>query len=326
VSDAVAPVAESIWQVRIPLPYLLNHVYCYLLYGDDGWTIVDTGLHTEDGERTWQSAWAELGIQPRDIKKLLVTHMHPDHFGMAGWLHIQTGAPVVMSERDRQQAIGTWIERAGRGEVMADFMRANGVPEAIADAIAEAGEATARLTLPAPDHLHTFDRPSIEMGGRQFEIIAAPGHCDGQIMLYDPDDQLMLSADHVLNPITPNIGQWPDGDGAPLERYLASLSAVRDMAVRMALSGHRRIITDWAGRIDELQAHHALRLERMEHVASTGATVFEVAAHIFEFERLTVHELRFATAETLAHLEFLRAQNVLTRELREGVWWYQVTG
>ena len=91
--DGITKIADDIIQVQIPLPYVLNIVNCYLLRGAEGWTLVDTGLNTSAARSQWKSALASLGIEPADIEKIVLTHMHPDHFGMAGWWQRQTETP-----------------------------------------------------------------------------------------------------------------------------------------------------------------------------------------------------------------------------------------
>jgi glyoxylase-like metal-dependent hydrolase (beta-lactamase superfamily II) len=321
-SEIAVRVAEDIYQVRIPLPYLLNHVYCYLLRGDDGWTVVDTGLNHPEAQEIWKSVFTALNIQPSDIRRIVLTHMHPDHFGMAGWFQEISGAPVMISQRDYDAAQIMWIHRGGRDHILAAFFVQCGTRPEDAQIITDATEATAKMTAPYPQRFE-FLEPDTTMtfGGRDFQVIAAPGHCDGQLIFYHEADKLLLSGDHVLMKITPNIGLWPHIDPAPLARYLASLNTLRDLDVQVALPGHKSLITDWRGRIGELLAHHDHRLALMRDAAK-GATVYDVSRAIFDFDRLTVHELRFALAETLAHLEYLRETGVLAREDRSGVWVY----
>lgn len=323
-ATTIVQVAGDIWQVRIPLPYALNHVHCYLLRGPEGWSVVDCGLHWDAALATWEAAFQTLRLHPQHIRQIVLTHMHPDHFGLAGWLQQRSGAPVKMTACDRDAARRTWTHRQGRDQLIASFLRACGAPPATLEAIVLAGEATAAMTDPSPVHIDTLTPgESLHMGGRDWEIIATPGHSDGHAILLDRRDGLALSGDHVLMTITPNIGRWPDAEPAPLARYLHSLAALSPLPIAQALPGHRAIITDWSGRIAELQAHHAQRLAQIQAQAAPGASVFDVARRIFAFERFTPHEMRFAIAETLAHLEHLQAAGGLRRDERAGVWWFR---
>ena len=143
-------------------------------------------------------------------------------------------------------------------------------------------------------------------------------------MLYDADDKLLLCGDHVLMKITPNIGRWPDSDPDPLKHFLESLEALKQLDVRLALPGHRWLIRDWQGRLSELIEHHHERLEHTLDALEGGAeTVYEVAIEVFKIERFTTHEWRFAAAETLAHLERLRAEDKVART-GDSLWRYRV--
>lgn len=320
-------VAEGIYQVRIPLPFALNIVNCYLIdEGDGGWTIVDSGLRRPEGEAAWLAAFDALNISPGQLRRIILTHMHPDHFGMAGWLQQiarEAGAdPAVwMSHTELEAARRTWIEREGRNDSLRTYMRHCGVPDDRFDEIIRTGDVMARGTQPSPTRFEvlTYGQP-ITLGGRDFRVIHAPGHCDGQIIFYAQADRLMLSGDHVLMKITPNIGRWHDTEPNPLPRFLKSLSSLRDLDVALALPGHKTLITDWGGRIDALIEHHGHRLELARQAAEHGATVYEVAHRLFALDRLTIHELRFAVAEALAHLEHLEVEGLLNRAELDGCW------
>lgn len=106
----LTPLAPDIYRLRLPLPFALDHVNCYLIRGDGGWTLLDTGLHTPDGWRHWLAAFAELRIAPNDIEQIVLTHVHPDHYGMAGTLQAWTAnaAPVRMSVATAEAAALIW--------------------------------------------------------------------------------------------------------------------------------------------------------------------------------------------------------------------------
>lgn len=332
---AAVEVAENIYQVQIPLPFLLNIVNCYLLRDDEGWTMVDTGLHRPEGEAAWRAAFDALGIRPRDLKRIFVTHHHPDHYGMAGWLRAwcaEDGGekpPVFMSTREAESVVEVWERReAGYPALTAQLARC-GVPADLNTAIIEGVESTRQMTLPHPPRIDAFTEltPHVWMGGRRWQVILAAGHSDAQTLFYAPEDRLLLSADHVLMKITPNIGQWAHTDPQPLRRFLDSLRGLRDLEVRLALPGHKTLITDWGGRIDELLAHHEHRLGAMRAAVERGAgTIYDAARAVFPFERLTIHEHRFAVAETLAHIDYLLDAGALRRETdAAGVWHHSLT-
>lgn len=317
-NDPFTLVADGVYQVQLPLPFALRIVNCYLLRDGAGWTIVDTGIHTPDGEAAWQAAFAALNIRPRAIQRILMTHVHPDHFGMAGWLQAEIradggDAAVYTSPREIEQARLIW-EKA-TDVAFADYLHRHGMPYDMAQAVDAGLEDTTRMTLPHADRLHPLlPDTDLTIGARTFRVLDAPGHADGQIIFFDAAEGLLLSGDHVMMKITPNIGIWPETDPHPLRRYLASLTTLRALPVRLALPGHKALITDWQGRINELLAHHEERLEQtLLAVRAGNHDAYAVALVIFRHAGFTSHEWRFALAEALAHLDELALRGQISQ-------------
>ncbi len=310
----VTHITNDIVQVQIPLPYRLNIVNCYLLRGSRGWTLLDTGLNTAAARAQWKTAMNALNFTPDHIEKIVLTHMHPDHFGMAGWWQnaADRPTPVYLPEREkRQQQV---FYRRANTALYHQWMLDCGIDQATIDTVENALYSTRDLTQPHPSgHESLREETIVRLGERDFRAIHAPGHSDGQLIFYQEAEKLMLCGDHVLMRITPNIGSWPHTASDPLGRFLASLRELKALDVRLALPGHKWLVTDWRGRIDELIAHHHLRLEHtLEAIGGGAHTVYEIAARIFPIERLTPHEWRFAMAETLAHLNYLRERGHAT--------------
>ncbi|MBE2268210.1 MAG: MBL fold metallo-hydrolase [Anaerolinea sp.] len=321
--DSVTRVADGIFQVQIPLPFALKIVNCYLLEGGDGWTVLDTGLHRPEAEAVWNEAFAALGITPASLTQIVLTHVHPDHYGMAGWFQQWSGAPVYASKREAEGAVRIWVQGGERLPVIYEQMAQVGAPPDVADAVVGGIESTRQMTFPHPTHVEYIAYGAqMRMGGRDFTAIHAPGHSDGLLMFYDPVDKLILSGDHVLMKITPNIGLWTDTEPQPLARFMESLRGLRDMDVRLGLPGHKALITAWGERIDQLLHHHDERLEKCVEavgMGSDGVTAYDVARVLFDFGRLSAHEMRFALVETLAHLDYLVARGMI--EHAEGTAW-----
>ncbi len=311
--SGVSRITEDIVQVQIPLPYALNIVNCYLLRGEPGWTLVDTGLNTPPAQAQWKAALNELDIAPTAIDKIILTHMHPDHFGMAGWWQqqVEPPMPLWLPEAEREQA--AYFYNRQNTERYQQWLLNCGMSRVTIDEVEAALHSTRDSTRPHPvqqDYLAA--NSEVNIGMRRFRTIHAPGHSDGQLIFYDADDQLMLSGDHVLMKITPNIGAWSHTRPNPLRSYLESLHSLKDLDVRLALPGHKWLITDWRGRIEELLAHHDQRLGHTHDAIESGAqTVYQVAEQIFNMDRFTSHEWRFAMAETLAHLQLLEDRGQL---------------
>lgn len=319
IDPQLTPIADDIFQLRLPLPFALNHVNCYLLRGDDGWTIIDTGINIPNNQTAWLDVFANNNIDMRDIEQIVLTHVHPDHFGMAGWLQgmgemAKVHIPVKATEREEEMADIVWRQNHPNFD-FGDWMIENGMPEEQGRRVSSAQDNTRNMTLPYPNDLERISSgETLRMGNRDFEIIHTPGHADGHVVFYDADDQLMLSGDHILNKITPNIGLWNYSDPDPLGRYLGSLVDLLDYDVRLALPGHKTLIEDWRGRINDLLKHHDERLDHIrDAVANDNQTPFAIAQVIFPFEKFTPHEWRFAIAETLSHLEYLRVRGEVAK-------------
>jgi glyoxylase-like metal-dependent hydrolase (beta-lactamase superfamily II) len=310
----ISEVARDVVQVSLPLPFALDSVNCYLLRHDEGWAVVDTGLHTPEGEAAWRAAFAELRIAPQVIRVILLTHFHPDHFGMAGWLQQLSGAPVLLAPREIALAGAMWGKPDELLDPLVPHYTRHGTPPELVATIERTVAALRRRTYPHPLLTPIEPGAALRIGERELIAIHAPGHSDGQLLFFDRADGLLLCGDHVLNKITPHIGLWPDSEPDPLGRYLGSLAELRTLPVRLALPGHKSLIHDWPGRIDALLRHHEERLAAMRGAISTAATAHEVASRVFPFAQYGPHEVRFAVAETIAHLELLVRRGVLRRD------------
>jgi glyoxylase-like metal-dependent hydrolase (beta-lactamase superfamily II) len=298
----------GIRRVTLPLPTRPGHVHAYLLPGEDGWTLVDTGVGLPDAKETWAAALDQAG---GSVATIFVTHFHPDHVGAAADLHELTGAPVVQGTLDYAQCELVWGNPAW-SERLLDWFRLHGAPDDVTD------ELVGQSSVYRPFIRYQRD-PILVGAGEQvdgWELVAAPGHADGQLCLVR--DGVLVAADHLLGRITPTVGLWPASRADPLGDYLAALDRTIELAPRIALPGHGDPIQDPAGRARELQEHHRVRLA--EAVAALGAepqTGYELSFALFGAE-LPAAGRRFAIAETLSHLERLVHEDAARRQEADG--------
>ena len=321
----VQAITTDIYQCTLPLPFALRSVNCYLLRGDAGWTVIDCGLNTPQGREIWQAVFTELGFRPTDIEQIVLTHSHPDHYGLAGWLQAEADGrpPVRMSPREAELAHFVWQEDEGWSEAVSTFWRNCGIPDELVTAVVNETDRTRQRTKPHPQTIETIaPGTTIRLGQRHCQAIHTPGHSDGHLVFYDAQDGLLLCGDHVLQKITPNISLWPFGEPDPLGRYLRSLAEIAQLDVRLALPGHGPLITDLRGRIGELATHHEQRLAVMAAAVNGRATPYDISQQVFGFDTLSIHEKRFAVSETLAHLEYLAGQGRLTKSPQPNTWLY----
>jgi glyoxylase-like metal-dependent hydrolase (beta-lactamase superfamily II) len=298
-------VLESVYQLKLPVPFPLKFVASYLVSDDpngSGWTVIDPGFDYPPAREAWESGAAELGLEfEHDISRIIVTHLHPDHIGLARWLEEQSGAPVFMLGEEIESARRVWAPESGT-EDFVGFLVRNGMDPHTAEATASGTKLGVRL----PERLIPLQSgDAMELGGSEARVIHTPGHTDFHFVLHDERRRILFGGDHVLLEITPNIGVYNHTVLQPLQRYFASLKELRGLSVETVLPGHGPLFHDLSGRIDEILQHHEERLAVM-HSAFDGkaATPFEITRRVFS-EDLSDHQLRFALAETLAHLEYL---------------------
>lgn len=308
-------VAPGIYQLPVPIPIPLKYVNCYILKGPSGWTLVDAGFHDALAEAAWPRALGELGIRWQDVDRILVTHYHPDHLGGAGWLQELTGAPVFMHDMEVRQVELFWGGgMAEQAEALRAFFAGHGMPAEMAAAIARHHHHQSGNVTPLPQLTGVAAGEQLRLGAADYAVIWAPGHSDGLAIFFDANSGLLLANDMILDKITPNVSLWPDCRPNPLEDYLRSLQMVGGLGARLALPGHRNIIGDVAGRAAAIRQHHAERLAKMRAAVAQrpgGATAWEVCEEIFTPGTLTVHQIRFAMSETLAHLVYMEGQGEL---------------
>ncbi|GIW02803.1 MBL fold metallo-hydrolase [Roseiflexus sp.] len=300
---------EGIHQVHLPLPFPLRIVNTYLIRDGEGWTVIDTGLNYAPGQAAWHEAFARHGVDPRMIKRIVLTHAHPDHYGMAGWLQALSGASVALSAGEAAFARAQWHADSHAHDATATFFGAHGMPPDLMTTVADDITHLRMMTHPVPSVVTYLPvGEPLLIGERLFIPIATPGHSDDHLVFYCAEERLLICGDAVLIKITPNVGLWGWSRGNPLAQFLASLDRLAELDVALALPGHGPLITRFHERLDELRVHHVERLEAMEHAIGAGATAYEVCTAVFPLQELTSHQMRFAMAETLAHLEYLATQ------------------
>lgn len=305
----------GITPVRLDLPFRLDHVNCLMAEGDNGWTVMDTGLHDAQTEARWDGL-----LEGKKVTEILISHYHPDHFGYAGEMQKKTGARVSMTKTDADAGMSVW-EEDFITDIRRNYLLA-GVPEQKAvDMTSNTGSFTPQVK-PYPEVGHYFEEgEKIPIGPYEYEVIFTPGHSDGLVVFYCQEKNVLLSTDHILPRITPNIAYWFHGIEDPLAAYMASLKKVRTLDADFVIPCHGKPFHGANDRIDEILAHHDRRLAETADYVGYGATIYEVCGKLFRKE-LNIHETRFALGETIAHLEYLRHRNEISREMKDGAWWY----
>lgn len=287
----------------LPIP-ALRVVNIYLLEGERGHALVDSGMHTPEAEQALDRGLADAGVAMRDLRRAFITHLHPDHMGMAGTLE-HAGVPIAMHRPEIASARLVWSKEHELVDETYAFFARHGMPADVDEGMREAWIAMGRRVDDVAEIDAIDDGATLDMGGRETRVRWTPGHTDHHAVLVDERERILFAGDHVLPRITSNIGLYPHSRDDPLGDFLDALRNMRDLPVRHVLPAHGEPFTDLAGRVDELLAHHDARLDAMLAALGTRErTAYEVAHDLFPKLR-SAHEERFALAETLAHLRYL---------------------
>jgi glyoxylase-like metal-dependent hydrolase (beta-lactamase superfamily II) len=300
---------------RIPLPMELNHINVWLLRHEDGWMLVDTGLADDVCREAWHSLEAN-DLDGRALRRIFITHDHPDHMGLSRWLHERHGAPVWMS------AIGHESTRAYLGAV-ADalrlqqhgFVTAHGM-EIELEALQKASGREHGVWfggLP-PLARAAAGSETIHAAGRDWELIATSGHCRGHLCLYDARHQVLISGDQVLPTISPNVSVLPSRpDANPLREFLESLARLEQCAPdTLVLPSHGRPFRGLHRRIDVLRSHHLEQLGNLRAACSEGMAAYDLLPVMYGRPLRGYHRF-LALGETVAHLNYLWHAGELAR-------------
>ncbi|MDN3517843.1 MBL fold metallo-hydrolase [Aquisalimonas lutea] len=312
-------VAEGIVLLRLPLPFALDHVNVYLLDEGDGWAILDTGLDTPECRSIWEAALRSPLLRGRPVRRLLVSHHHPDHVGLAGWLARWWDVPMEMTEPEYRVSARYKDDPAERQRKRVRFWAENGLSGPRAQELVHSMPDYQRIVHELPDEV-AFIEPEypLEAGGRTWQVLIGKGHSPYQVSLFHEGDDLLLSADQVLPGISPNIGVWPDGAQNPLEDYLHTIAPFAELGRNpLVLPGHRAPFRGLARRVRELTDHHDQRLRRLHTHCSAPTTCYEALPAIFDRE-LAREQIGFAMGEGLAHLHYLHDQGCLELRTDDG--------
>src|SRR5699024_3816163 len=296
-------------RVGIPVPFPMKYVYCYLMKNDSGYTMVDTGFHYSKATQAWEEIFNKLRLAPGDIHTIVLTHFHPDHSGLAGWMQAKTGANVWMSEVDLKMMQLAFGEGEDQKRQVEKLLTDHGVPSRLREEIHINLQKVKRHVQP----LHKVKDPNqdnIILDNRTWEVIETPGHSEGHLCFYEKKEKILLAGDMILDKITPNISLWPGGSKYPLYDYLNSLKKLEQLPIKEAWPGHGEIIYHVPQRLATLIHHHKDRLEKISLLA-TNKSGFEITSELFKDRELNPHQWRFAISETLAHLEYLVEKQIV---------------
>ena len=309
-------VAPGLLWLRLALPFRLDHVNIYLIEDGAGYAVVDTGIGDDPTRAVW-TALLEGKLRERPLTRVMVTHFHPDHAGMAGWLCERLGVPLLMSQTEYLTALTIHLDPAQLdAEPYRSFYLGHGLPEDTVEKLLTNGHRYLKMVTGLP---RTFRRliagEVLRIGARSFEVLTGGGHSAEQVMLYCAADRLLLCADQVLARISPNISvQAMDPEGDPLGIYLRSLAGLKRSlpADTLVLPGHNLPFVGLHTRIDELSAHHDARCAAIfQACREKPCTAAELVPVVFGRPIDDPHQMGFAFSEALAHVNLMLRQGRL---------------
>jgi glyoxylase-like metal-dependent hydrolase (beta-lactamase superfamily II) len=333
-ADGADEVSSLAGVSRVALPVGVNavdSVNMHVLADGDSVTLVDCGVWRPDlpdgGLAAVEAGLESAGYALRDVGRIVVTHAHIDHYGLAGRLMEVTGADLTMhtlTDLDCEKYRHPDTARARRRDTYAD----HGVSEAERTDLAD------HLTRWLP-YLHSVVEASrrlhggeeLGIGGDRWEVIHTPGHSLGHVCLWSPARGLLLSGDHLLPGITPPVSFERGFDADPLRSYLDSLRRIADLRPALVYPGHGRPFGDVAGRIEAILRNKVRRLEAIRRaVRERPSTVTELADRLIA-KAVLAHQRQLAISETLAHIAYLRWSGAVERRTRpDGVYEWYSTG
>ena len=323
---AAAPVREvapGVHRISVPLPFPPREVAAWILEGDDGHVLVDTGIDTPPARGALRDAAEEVGVTPQSLRDVVLTHAHIDHYGLAGPVREWSGARLSMHAREERLAT-RWVQGWGADRALvAESFHASGIPADLADALLQASDRIhVRYEYYAPDLLLEGDAGALP-GGGGWEWILTPGHSPGHVTVYHPGRRILIAGDHVLPRISPNIGADLYAED-PLADYLASLRRLRELPVDLVLPSHGEPFGDLAGRIDWILEHHDMRNAQALAALDRPRTAFEVTLRLFP--ELPPDNFLHALREARAHLAYLLGTGAVERDVRGGLECWRAVG
>lgn len=319
-------IPDGVHKIRVPLTGSpLGWVNAYVLRADDGFILVDCGWDLPDALDALRVGLDDLGIRLEDLRTLVITHNHPDHYGLAGRLVKLASCGVLMHHLDAVHIESRYVNMSALEAEMERWLRIHGAPPDELMAMVKGSEAILeRINIAKPD-IEVSGGEKVTAGDSEWEIIWTPGHSVGHICLYERRQKAFLSGDHILNPISPSVGLHAQSMGNPLSDYLSSLDSIRDLDVDMVLPAHGDEFRGFRERIDELMEHHEERLDEIRGILGRGGgqTAYETASRMTwnlegAFEKWLPFMRRLATTEALAHLELLVSRSEVRRETADG--------
>ena len=321
-------VLDGVHQIKSPGPgdsSLPTNVYA--IEGGDGHILVDCGWDTQESLWVIREGVKGANLKLRDIKQVVITHIHPDHYGLASKVKQICGARVAIHRADADFISPRYKDFAELVEKTEDLLRQNGVPQGELSELRDASLWMNKYVTPDPPDALLEDGDRVSNDSFKFQVLWTPGHSPGHICLYEQDKKFILTGDHVLFETTPHVGFNPISGDNPLGDYISSLKKVQDLKVRFVLPGHGPTFNALALRVETILKHHEDRKKAIMKALRDGLkTAYEISQRIpwmvrggtVAFRDLPVWDRRMAVTETIAHLKLLTVEDRVSNVAMDG--------
>ncbi|HUJ47622.1 MAG TPA: MBL fold metallo-hydrolase [Rhizomicrobium sp.] len=320
-------IVPGVQWIRMRLPMQLNHINLWLLEDGDGWTVVDTGINDSVTAEAWKVLFAgPMGGRP--IRRVIVTHLHPDHVGLAGWLVRRSDAEMWMTRTDylmcRALVADTGQEAPPEG---IRFYRAAGFPETAIDEYKTRFGGFGRAVYKLPNAYRRMQEGErIRIGAREWEVVVGRGHAPEHACLWCREENIIISGDQILPRISSNVSLFPTEPAAnPLQDWLDSCAKFKALLPEdiLVLPSHNEPFRGVGLRLQELIDMHEQGMAKLIELCAEPKRAVDVFPALFR-SRITSGNFGMATGESLAHLNCLIARGQLSRRRdADGVDWYQ---
>ena len=317
-NKVVRKMAEGIFMIKLPMPFRMKHVNIFLFLEEEGFTLIDTGPNLPGVLPALEEALFQIGRRLEDCRRIIITHFHMDHCGLAGMIAERSGAPISLSEIEHQ-TIHTFSEDDGRVERMKDFCTKNGLDNAAIEKITRTFLAFQKATSPFTASGYLADGDRLSVGSTEIEVVSTPGHSRGHLSFLLPTERFLIAGDHILPAITPNLS--PDliaPEFQPLESFLESLTKVEQLEIETIWPSHGPSFKNIRERIAEMREHHTERTKITLQALNDGPkTASQVATFIFG-DDLPVFDRFLALNESYVHLIALEKRDLISKSREDG--------